>query len=119
MMTLVLSSSPAKLRGHLTRWLMEVSPGVYVGRVSARVRDELWELVKESLSSGKAVLSYPSNRTEQGFVVEVFRGPWELVDLEGLFVMRRPIAASSGAMKAGWSKASRSRQRARKASKSK
>ena len=39
MMTLVLTACPAGLRGDLTKWLMEISPGVFVGRPSARVRD--------------------------------------------------------------------------------
>lgn len=114
MMTLVLSASPAKLRGHLTRWLMEVSAGVYVGRVSARVRDELWLLVQDSLTSGKAVLTYPSSKTEQGFEVRVFRGQWQPVDMEGIVLMRHPVTTGPAAMKAGWSKASHARMRARK-----
>ena len=31
---IVLTVSPPKLRGHLTRWLFEISPGVYVGKAS-------------------------------------------------------------------------------------
>ena len=39
MTVLVLTACPAGLRGHLTRWLLEISPGVFVGHVPARVRD--------------------------------------------------------------------------------
>ena len=114
MITLVLSSSPAKLRGHLTRWLMEITPGVYVGRVSARVRDELWQLVKGNLNSGRAILTYPTNKNEQGFIVEVHRSQWEPVDIEGITLMRHPITTSSGSLKAGWSRASRMRKARRR-----
>lgn len=114
MITLVLSASPAKLRGHLTRWLMEVSPGVYVGKVSARVREELWALTKANLDSGRAILTYPTNKNEQGFIVEVHRSNWEPVDMEGLVLMRHPVTTRSGSMKAGWSKASRMRRAARR-----
>ena len=31
MVVLVLSAAPASLRGSMTRWLLEVSPGVFVG----------------------------------------------------------------------------------------
>jgi CRISPR-associated protein Cas2 len=41
MVVIVLSACPAGLRGHLTRWLVEISAGVFVGHVSARVRDLL------------------------------------------------------------------------------
>ncbi|WP_423232601.1 type I-E CRISPR-associated endoribonuclease Cas2e, partial [Bacillus licheniformis] len=43
MTVLVLTACPAGLRGHLTRWLLEISPGVFVGHVPARVRDALWD----------------------------------------------------------------------------
>ena len=33
MVVVVLAVVPERLRGHLTRWLMEISPGVYVGKV--------------------------------------------------------------------------------------
>ncbi|HCT13524.1 type I-E CRISPR-associated endoribonuclease Cas2e [Corynebacterium nuruki] len=114
MMTLVLSASPAQLRGQLTRWLMEVSPGVYVGRVSARVREELWLLVTSNMDSGRAVMTYPTNKNEQGFVVEVHRGQWTPVDIEGMTLMKHPLTTEKGAMKAGWSRASRLRKAARR-----
>lgn len=113
MITVVLSASPAKLRGHLTRWLMEVSPGVYVGKANSRIREELWSLVKEHLTTGKAILTYSSNTNEQGVVVEVYRAQWQPVDYEGVVMMRHPISTEQGSMKAGWSKASRARIRTR------
>ena len=39
MVVLVLTACPSGLRGDLTRWLLEIAPGVYVGRVSARKRE--------------------------------------------------------------------------------
>ncbi|AEE44662.1 type I-E CRISPR-associated endoribonuclease Cas2e [Cellulomonas fimi] len=47
MIVLVLTACPAGLRGHLTRWLLEVSAGVFVGHTSTRVRDELWNRTVE------------------------------------------------------------------------
>lgn len=114
MITLVLSASPAKLRGHLTRWLMEITPGVYVGRISARVRDELWTLVTSTLDSGRAIMTYPTNKNEQGFIVRVHRSQWEPTDMEGLTLMRHPITTAAGSMKAGWPKVSRMRRAGRR-----
>ena len=31
MTVIVVTACPAGLRGHLTRWLLEISPGVFVG----------------------------------------------------------------------------------------
>ena len=49
MIVLILSAAPASLRGSMTRWLLEVSPGVFVGHLSARVRDELRRRVADGL----------------------------------------------------------------------
>ncbi len=66
MVTLATTAVPDRVRGALSRWLVEVAPGLYVGTVSARVRDLLWDAVKEVVGDGAAVLAYP-DRNEQGF----------------------------------------------------
>ncbi|GAA5064784.1 type I-E CRISPR-associated endoribonuclease Cas2e [Streptomyces similanensis] len=66
MIVLSVSAVPDHLRGALTRWLLEVTPELYVGTVSAGVRDELWESVAACAGSGTTVLAYPFNN-EQGF----------------------------------------------------
>lgn len=91
MITLVLSKVPAGLRGHLTKWLMEVAPGVFVGKVSARVRDELWLIVAEGLSGGTALMII-SARNEQGFEVRNIGHRWSPIDLDGMVALRRPPA---------------------------
>lgn len=91
MITLVLSKVPTGLRGHLTKWLLEVAPGVFVGRVSARVRDELWELTEAMAEDGTAVMILTA-KTEQGFEVRNHGHRWEPVDLDGFVTLRRPPA---------------------------
>ncbi|MEV8546657.1 type I-E CRISPR-associated endoribonuclease Cas2e [Streptomyces sp. NBC_01261] len=68
MITISATAVPDHLRGALTRWLIEVTPELYVGTVSARVRDELWSSVAACTSDGSSVLIYPSDN-EQGFEV--------------------------------------------------
>lgn len=91
MITLVLSKVPVGLRGHLTKWLMEAAPGVFVGRVSARVRDELWRITLSGLEGGTAlmVIAQPN---EQGFEVRNSGHRWDPVDLDGFIALRRPPA---------------------------
>ena len=48
MVVVVLTACPTGLRGDLTRWLFEVAPGVFVGHVSARIRERLWERIVSS-----------------------------------------------------------------------
>lgn len=47
MVVLVLSACPLGLRGYLTRWLLEISAGVFVGSVSTRVRQLMWKRTTE------------------------------------------------------------------------
>ncbi|RRD45918.1 type I-E CRISPR-associated endoribonuclease Cas2e [Tessaracoccus sp. OH4464_COT-324] len=91
MITLVLSKVPRGLRGHLTKWLMEAAPNVFVGSLPARVRDELWDIVQDGLEGGTALLVY-SARNEQGFAVRNAGHAWQPIDLDGLVVLRRPAA---------------------------
>lgn len=95
MVVIVLSASSAALRGSLTRWLLEVAPGVFVGHLSARVRDQVWELVRAYIGEGRALLVY-STRSEQRFAVSSIGHAWEPADVEGCVVMRTPYKAIEG-----------------------
>jgi CRISPR-associated protein Cas2 len=110
---LVVTACPAGLRGHLTRWLLEVSPGVFVGVLSRRVRELLWERVRELVKDGRAIMISPA-RNEQRYEFRVHRYDWEPVDLDGVSLIRRPHTGealeSAAKPRAGWSKASRYRR---------
>lgn len=87
---LIVERAAPSLRGELTRWLLEPRAGVFVGSVSARVRDRLWEKVCRSPQVGAALLVYTTN-TEQGFALRSFGdASRELVDYEGLWLVRIP-----------------------------
>jgi CRISPR-associated protein Cas2 len=93
MTVLVLSAVPPGLRGTLTRWLMEVQPGVFVGKLSRRIQERIWRDVRLQVGDGQAVLIFPA-RSEQGFSIwSVGRDRWKPVDLDGLTLMLRPVAA--------------------------
>ena len=66
MLVIVTESVPQRLRGNLSRWLLEVRAGVYVGNYSVRVREKLWEVVCQQIDDGNAVLAWTS-RHESGF----------------------------------------------------
>ena len=40
MIVITMTDCPIGLRGDLTKWLLEVSAGAFVGQVRARVRDQ-------------------------------------------------------------------------------
>ena len=89
MVVVTLTDCPPKLRGDLTKWLFEINTGVYVGKISARVRDKLWERICENLSKGKATMVYSANN-EQGLEFKVHHTTWIPVDFDGLTLMKRP-----------------------------
>lgn len=47
---------PLSLRGEITRWMLELKPGVFVGNISALVREKLWETICQKLKDGAAML---------------------------------------------------------------
>jgi CRISPR-associated protein Cas2 len=90
MTVIVLIATATGLRGHVTRWLVEVAPGVFVGNPSARVRDELWKTIVDRVRAGQAILIH-SSRTEQRWVAQTAGvDRWVPVDFDGLTLFRRP-----------------------------
>jgi CRISPR-associated protein Cas2 len=68
MVVFILEKVPATVRGEMSRWLMEPRHGVFIGSISAMVRDRLWDEVSEKVKAGGALLLY-SSPNEQGFKV--------------------------------------------------
>jgi CRISPR-associated protein Cas2 len=96
----------------LTKWLLEITPGVYVGQVSSRVRDNLWDRVCSLVKNGKATMVY-STRNEQHLDFRVHGSDWEPIDFEGIKLILRPSPArvkKLGEMRLGYSKASKYRK---------
>lgn len=90
MTILVLTDCPPRLRGDLSKWLMEINTGVYVGNLNPRVRDALWERVCENTKNGRATMVYRANN-EQQMNFCVHNTTWKPVDYDGLTLMRRPL----------------------------
>ncbi|MEY2232572.1 type I-E CRISPR-associated endoribonuclease Cas2e [Streptomyces sp. BF23-19] len=90
MTVIILIAAPEGLRGHLTRWMVEASAGVFVGNPSRRIRDRLWELLATRIGDGQAILIEPA-ANEQGWAVRTAgRDRWQPVDFDGLLLSARP-----------------------------
>lgn len=88
MVVFILENVRSSLRGELSRWLFEVKVGVFTGRVSALVRDELWILIEQKLGKGSAVLIHSANN-EQGFSARILGNPSRsLIDIEGILLVK-------------------------------
>ena len=66
MLVTVVENAPPRLRGRLAIWLLEVRAGVYIGKVSRRVREMIWEQIEKGIEAGNAVMAWSTN-TESGF----------------------------------------------------
>ena len=110
MIVIALTACPVGLRGDLTRWLLEISPGVFVGDVSARVRVALWDRVISMVRNGRAIMAYSASN-EQHLAFETFQPDWEPVDVEGVELIRKSSGTEDapmfGAPPKAWSNASK------------
>ncbi len=91
MCVFILDLSSESLRGELTRWLLEVKPGVLVGNLSKTVRERLWNKIKECKLRG-SLLIYSNKLVGQGYIIEMFGEPTRrVVDLDGVQLIERAI----------------------------
>jgi len=90
MTVMILERVTPGLRGEMTRWLLEPKTGVFLGNVSARVRERLWAKACEKARDGACMLIWSTNN-EQGYKMEVWGDTSRAVrDFEGLQLVTKP-----------------------------
>ena len=90
MVVIILQSVPTRLRGELSRWLLEPTPGVFVGHVNAMVRDKLWEKCCKKCEEGGVFQAWTTNN-EQHFSMRTWGDVRrETIDMEGLLFLKTP-----------------------------
>ena len=92
MVVITVSNCPQKLRGDLTRWLMEIDTGVFVGNLNARVRDAVWDRVCEHIKNGHASMAFSTNN-EQKLDFRIHNTAWKPVDFDGIQLVCRTLDA--------------------------
>jgi len=92
MLMVVTENVPPRLRGRLAIWLLEVRAGVYVGDVSRRSREIIWQQITQLTDSGNVVMAWSSNN-ESGFEFQTLGTNRRLpVEMDGIrLVSFRPI----------------------------
>ena len=84
MLVIVTEAVPPRLRGRLAIWLLEIRAGVYVGDVSKRIREMIWEQVSMLAEDGNVAMAWATN-TESGFDFQTFGKNRRIpVDYDGL-----------------------------------
>ena len=90
MTVIILERVPTSVRGELTRWMLEVQTGVFVGTLSALVRELLWDYICTKMRDRAGALIHQTNN-EQGFAIRVYGGTSrKLLDYEGLQLIQTP-----------------------------
>ena len=108
---ITLKNSPPSLRGDLTKWMQEISTGVYVGNFNTKIREELWDRVVESVGSGEATMTY-AYRNEIGYKFETHNSNKISIDFDGIPLVFTPTnpKESKKENKLGFSKAAKMRK---------
>ena len=84
MLVVVTENVPPRLRGRLAVWLLEVRAGVYIGEVSKRVREMIWQQITALAEQGNVVMAWATN-SESGFDFQTWGENRRIpVDLDGL-----------------------------------
>lgn len=65
-LVVVTENVPPRVRGRMAIWLLEVRAGVYIGDVSKRTREMIWEQLREGYEDGNVVMAWSSNH-ESGY----------------------------------------------------
>lgn len=108
MIVITLTKVPPALRGDLTKWCQEIQTGVYVGNVTARVREKLWERIMRNIGNGEATLTYSTNN-ELGYTFRTTRKDYQVVDFDGIPLMKH-LKEQKESAKHGFSKAAKQHQ---------
>jgi CRISPR-associated protein Cas2 len=84
MLVVVTENVPQRLRGRLAIWLLELRAGVYVGNVSKRIREMIWQQCEQMSEQGSVVMAWATN-TESGFDFQTMGANRRLpVEFDGL-----------------------------------
>jgi CRISPR-associated protein Cas2 len=88
MCVVVTENVPSRLRGRLSIWLLEVRSGVYIGSVSKKVREVIWENISLMYGDGNVVLSWSTNTESRFDFVTIGNNRREPVDFDGVMLVK-------------------------------
>lgn len=113
---ITLKKVPNSLRGDLTKWMQEIATGVYVGNFNTKIRENLWERVIQSASTGEATISY-AYHNELGYQFQTFNTNREAIDYDGIPLVILPIDVKNDNYKDNYKKGYSDAAKFRKANK--
>lgn len=86
-LVVVTENVPPRLRGRMAIWLLEVRAGVYIGDVSRRTREMIWQQLSEGYEDGSVVMAWASPH-ESGYEFQTLGSNRRLpVEFDGLHLV--------------------------------
>lgn len=83
----VTENVPPRVRGRMAIWLLEVRAGVYIGNVSRRTREMIWQHLSKGYDDGNVVMAWASNH-ESGYEFQTLGQNRRLpVEFDGLHLV--------------------------------
>jgi len=99
MLVVVTENVPPRLRGRLAIWLLEIRAGVYVGDVSKRIREMIWEQIAALAETGNVAMAWATNN-ESGFDFQTYGENRRIpIDYDGLRLVSFMPPAPEGVVK--------------------
>lgn len=81
---------PSSLRGKLTKWMLQLKPGVFIGTLSALVGEKLWNKIREKQGDGGAIWVKATNNEQRYKLTVSGKTNWKINDFDGLQLIIHP-----------------------------
>ncbi len=81
---------PSSLRGKLTKWMLQLKPGVFIGTLSALVGEKLWNKIREKQGDGGAIWVKATNNEQRYKLTVSGKINWKINDFDGLQLIIHP-----------------------------
>ncbi|KKN25410.1 hypothetical protein LCGC14_0885000 [marine sediment metagenome] len=93
-MLFITENVPSSLRGKLTKWMLQLKPGVFIGTLSALVGEKLWNKIIEKQGNGGAIWVKASNNEQRYKLTISGKTNWSINDFDGLQLIAHPLKKS-------------------------
>lgn len=88
MIAVITSNVNEQVRGYISRYIIEINTNVYIGNISARVRDGMISELTDNIKNGWAFIAWSNDMMETGFEFKCIGKdcPIISIDLDGLMI---------------------------------
>ena len=89
-MMFITENVPSGLKGELTRWMLQLRSGVFIGTLSSLVGEKLWKKIQEKQGKGGAIWVKGTNNEQKFKIFKSGTTNWSVSDFEGLQLITHP-----------------------------